>query len=60
MSNSKSWNDTICYDRSREARVLQSQKDEIIKTLNEIYTLFRVEYIPTRVLLIDSPIRMWN
>ena len=34
--------------------------NEIIETLNEIYTLCGVEYIATGVLLIASSIRMWN
>ena len=30
--------------------------DELIETLNEIYTPFGVEYLPSGVLLIDSPV----
>lgn len=33
----------------------EAKKDEIIETLNEIYTLCGVEYLATGVLLIDSP-----
>ena len=30
--------------------------DELIETLNEMYALFGVEYLPSEALLIESPV----
>jgi len=40
--------------------ILHRKKDELIATLNEIYTLCWVGYTVTGVPLIESPIWMWN
>ena len=39
---------------------LKQLEDELIETLNEIYTLCGVKYIALGVLLIDSPMWMWK
>jgi len=39
--------DITFYEKTKKARFLQRHEDEIIETLNEIYTPCGVEYVAT-------------